>query len=120
MGHNVGISCDPEVSHKELDHDDRFICIGSDGIWDVMNSAEIVGLIFEKYTDSNNKEKIAEVVVNESRNRWEVINLYKQKLHSEKFQNKDGDRGTKMHNQAFFSIDDISTVICFFNIDEVK
>lgn len=117
MGHTVGVISDPEVSHKELDHDDRFIVIGSDGIWDVMNSAEIIGLVFEKSTESN-KDKIAEVVVNECRNRWEVINLYKQKLHTEKIQNKDGDKSGKIHSQPFFSIDDISSIVCYFNIEE--
>lgn len=100
-----------------MDHDDRFISIGSDGIWDVMNSAEIVGFIFEKSSESN-KDKIAEMVVNECRNRWEVINLYKQKLHNEKFQIKEGDKVTKIHSQPFFSIDDISSIVCYFNIEE--
>lgn len=117
MGHNVGIISDPEVSHKELDKEDKFIIIGSDGIWDVMNSAEIVGLVFDKYSESN-KDKIAEVVVNECRNRWDVINLYKQKLHNEKFQNKDDKAKGHSTHTPFFSVDDISTVICFFNIEE--
>ena len=81
-----------------------------------MNSAEIIGLAFEKSSESN-KDKIAEVVVNECRNRWEVINLYKQKLHSEKYQNKD-DKGGKIHSGPFFSIDDISAIVCYFNIEE--
>ena len=81
-----------------------------------MNSAEIIGLVFEKSSDSN-KDKIAEVVVNECRNRWEVINLYKQKLHNEKFQQKENEKG-KVHAQPFFSIDDISAVVCYFNIEE--
>lgn len=117
MGHSVGVIAEPEVSHKELNHDDRFICIGSDGIWDVMNSAEIVGLVFEKTSESS-KDKIAEIVVTECRNRWEVINLYKQKLHNEKFQSKD-DKSGKVHTQQpFFSIDDISAIVCYFNIEE--
>jgi len=115
LGHTVGVIADPEVSHKELDHDDRFIIIGSDGIWDVMNSAEVVGFVFEKSSESN-RDKIAEGMVNECRSRWEVINLYKQKLHNEKFQAKDNEKG-KMHSQPFFSIDDISAVICYFNIE---
>lgn len=116
LGHTVGVIPEPEVSHKELDHDDRFIVIGSDGIWDVMNSAEIVGLVFEKTTETS-KDKIAEQVVNECRNRWEVINLYKLKLHNEKLQQKETEKG-KVHSQPFFSIDDISSIVCYFNIEE--
>jgi integrin-linked kinase-associated serine/threonine phosphatase 2C len=115
LGHSVGVTSEPEVSYKELDHDDRFIVIGSDGIWDVMNSAEIVGLVFEK-TGELVKDKIADAVVSECRNRWELINLYKLKLHNEKSQNKDNDKGKA--NQPFFTIDDISAVVCYLNIDE--
>jgi len=83
FGHTVGVSAEPEISYKELDGEDRFIVIGSDGIWDVMNSAEVVGLIYEK-CDALGREKASESLVNECRNRWEVINLYKQKLQNEK------------------------------------
>ena len=34
---------------------DLFIVMGSDGIWDVMNSVEIVGYIFERTSDRNNR-----------------------------------------------------------------
>ena len=34
VAHEVGVSCEPEVFEKELDSDDHFIIIGSDGIWD--------------------------------------------------------------------------------------
>lgn len=117
FGHTVGVIPEPEVSHKELDHDDRFIVIGSDGIWDVMNSAEVVGYVFDKSNEAA-KEKIAENLVSECRNRWEVINIYKVKLHNEKIQQKDNDKANKIHAQPFFSIDDISAVVCYFNIEE--
>lgn len=116
LGHSVGVIPEPEVSHKEIDHDDKFIVIGSDGIWDVMNSAEVIGYIFEKTSEAT-KDKIAENVVNECRNRWEVINLYKVKLHNEKIQQKDNEKA-KLHSQPFFSIDDISSVVCYFNVED--
>ena len=48
VAHEVGVSCEPEVFEKELDSDDHFIVIGSDGIWDSMSSCEVVGFIFQK------------------------------------------------------------------------
>ena len=46
---------EPEIQHRELEHDDQFIVIGSDGIWDVMNSDEVCN--FVKQTE--NKEEAA-------------------------------------------------------------
>jgi hypothetical protein len=84
-----------------------------------MNSAEVVGLVFEKI-DQIGREKVAESCVNECRNRWEVINLYKQKLQNEKNQsNKDDKAATTRvaHTQQIFTIDDITSIVCFFNIE---
>ena len=46
--HNHGVISEPEITHKEIDSEDVFIVIGSDGIWDVMNSSEVVGFVFDK------------------------------------------------------------------------
>ena len=45
---NAGVSHFPEISYKLLEENDVFIVIGSDGIWDVMNSCKVVGYVFEK------------------------------------------------------------------------
>lgn len=121
FGHTVGVSDEPEISYKEIDADDKFVAIGSDGIWDVMNSAEIIGLIFEKLADHQTiqiKEKIAETIVTECRNRWEVINMYKQKLQNDK-NAKDGGQGKSNSTyQSSYTIDDITTVNCYFNLSD--
>ena len=54
VAHEVGVSCEPEVFEKELDSDDHFIVIGSDGIWDAMSSCEVVGFIFQKMEKNRN------------------------------------------------------------------
>jgi len=61
--HNHGVISEPEITHKEIDPDDKFIVIGSDGIWDVMNSSEVIGFIFDKI-DVYNKERICEELEN--------------------------------------------------------
>jgi integrin-linked kinase-associated serine/threonine phosphatase 2C len=117
FGHTVGVSEEPEISYKDIDGDDKFCVIGSDGIWDVMNSAEVVGLMFEKLSENYSKEKIAESVVNECRNRWEVINLYKQKLQNEK--NQKDNQGKSNISHGTYTIDDITTVNCYFSLDPI-
>jgi serine/threonine protein phosphatase PrpC len=79
-GHECGVGDEPQVSYRILEETDEFIVMGSDGIWDVMNSVEIVGYVFERINDRNNKverERIAEEIVEECRKRWIIINKFK-------------------------------------------
>lgn len=109
FGHSVGVSHEPEVSYKELDSEDKFVVLASDGVWDVMNSSEAVGFIFEK--DKLSKDKIPEELIMECRSRWEKVNDYKQKVVDLK--NKEADK--KRNFQGALSIDDITAVICFLD-----
>lgn len=118
FGHTVGISNSPEVSYKMLDEKDMFVVIASDGVWDVMNSPEVVGFLFDKMNKTPlwNRSRIAEDLVRECRFRWEQINGYKEKmfyemLSSEDFKTK-GTRPTSLKK----NIDDITAVICFLTI----
>lgn len=117
VAHEVGVSCDPEVFEKELDADDHFIVIGSDGVWDALSSCEVVGYIFSIM--ENNKDKAAEMLVNECRNRWEILNLFKQRFVSE-CNNKNQDEASKDRsgNQNVADIDDITSCILFINMEK--
>ena len=120
FGHTVGISHIPEVSYKMLEEQDYFIVIGSDGIWDVMNSAEVVGYVFEKIEKEITwaRQRIVEELVHECRNRWELINKYKEKLLLEKLSIKEENKvSTSVRPQIKQNIDDITGVICFFTVN---
>ena len=89
-GHECGVGDEPQVSYRILEETDEFIVMGSDGIWDVMNSVEIVGYVFERTTDKVNrvdKDKIAEEVVEECRKRWIIINKFKDNQVIERIKN---------------------------------
>ena len=75
MAHECGVSYEPEVIEKELDSDDKFIVIGSDGIWDVMSSPEVIGFIFDKI-ELERKEISSKLLVEECRNRSDIVNLF--------------------------------------------
>ena len=115
VAHQVGVSCEPEIFEKELDSDDHFIVIGSDGIWDAMSSCEVVGFIFQKM--ETNREQCATLLAEECRNRWELINLYKQKYIMEMNLNQDQNK-SKSSKSNMLDIDDITCVIDFLNIEK--
>lgn len=101
----IGLISVPEINHIELKPGDKFIVIASDGIWDVMNSAEVVGFVLQ----CPGQDSAAEMLVKEARQRWVDLNKAK------KVNNKIGDYPT-----ARRGIDDITVVIAFlvFAIDE--
>jgi integrin-linked kinase-associated serine/threonine phosphatase 2C len=45
LAKKIGIISEPEIHHIEIQKGDRFICLGTDGLFDVMNSAEVCGFI---------------------------------------------------------------------------
>lgn len=117
VAHEVGVSCEPEVFEKELDADDHFIVIGSDGIWDAMSSCEVVGYIFKKMDES--KELCAKMLAEECRNRWEALNIFKQKYILELNVGKENENEFKgSGDDTVIDIDDITCIICFINIEK--
>ncbi len=135
FGHTVGVSHFPEISYKLLEENDVFIVIGSDGIWDVMNSPEVVGYVFEKIEKEItwSRQRIVEELVQECRNRWELINIYKEKIIIEKMTAKEKEKENNSQNDnenmelnnntvktnrpmVRQNIDDITGVICFFGV----
>jgi serine/threonine protein phosphatase PrpC len=94
----VGLLSDPEIFHIEMRPGDRFIVIASDGVWDVMKSAEVVGYIL-KHPD---RETAAEGLVKEARGRWVKYNQQK------RWRNNISDYVT-----ARTGIDDITVVIAY-------
>ena len=80
QGHECVLGDEPQVSYRILEETDELIVMGSDGIWDVMNQVEIVGYVFERTSDRNNRvdrDRIAEEIVEEYRKRWIIINKFK-------------------------------------------
>jgi len=41
------VSCEPEISSHEIEADDDFVLLASDGIFDTMSNNEIIETIFE-------------------------------------------------------------------------
>lgn len=80
--------------------------IGSDGVWDVMSSAEVSGFVLK----FEQQEGVAEALVNECRARWDEMNKTK------KNNSKIGDLP-----YLKFGCDDITCVVAYLTfIDEME
>lgn len=42
---NVGVICDPEIREIELEEQDKFIIMASDGVWEFMSNREVMELV---------------------------------------------------------------------------
>jgi len=42
---SVGVVCDPEIREIELEHQDKFIIMASDGVWEFMSNWEVMELV---------------------------------------------------------------------------
>lgn len=104
----IGLISVPEIQHIELKRGDQFIVIASDGLWDVMSSAEVVGFVlYHQDVWVEGENVIAEKLVSEARGRWQELNAMK------KVNNKIGDYPT-----ARKGIDDISVIIAFIQFED--
>lgn len=105
----IGLISDPEIEIIDLISQDKFIVIGSDGIWDVMQSAEVCGFVETWDKNGNPREGCAEALVLEARKRWEQRN-------GEKRANKQkGGGGVGIGDLPFLKsgCDDITCVIAY-------
>jgi integrin-linked kinase-associated serine/threonine phosphatase 2C len=87
-----------------LEKGDKFVVMGSDGVWDVMSSAEVCGFI-NNYQLGN--ETCAEALLAECRVRWDEMNRLK------KTNSKIGDLP-----YLKFGCDDMTCVIAYLNFED--
>ena len=69
MGHSIGVVVDPEILEHFFDKEDKFIVLGSDGIWEFISNEEVVEIVKEYYLQ-NNIEGAIEHLYNEASKRW--------------------------------------------------
>ena len=58
-----------EILELDLDRDDKFIVLASDGVWEFLENDEIAGIVLP-FFKVKNAEKAAEAIVKESFQRW--------------------------------------------------
>ena len=41
----LGVTSEPEISWHDIGEEDDFLCLASDGLWDVLDPAEVAGMV---------------------------------------------------------------------------
>jgi serine/threonine protein phosphatase PrpC len=67
----VGVNAEPEILELDLQKDDKFIVLASDGVWEFMQNEDIAAIVMPFY-DKKNAEGAAEAVVRESYLKWKT------------------------------------------------
>ena len=49
VGHEVGVIVDPEIYEYEFVKEDKFIVVGSDGLWEFISNEEVVNIVKKFY-----------------------------------------------------------------------
>ena len=49
VAHSVGVSADPETRTFTLTHNDKFLVIASDGVWEFLSNEDVANIVFPFY-----------------------------------------------------------------------
>jgi serine/threonine protein phosphatase PrpC len=89
VAHSVGCSCEPEQTYTILTPNDKIVLMASDGIWEFLSNQQVASVVYPFY-ERDAPEAAANALVSAALAQW------------------------KRHSQ---SIDDITVVIIFLNVD---
>ena len=69
VAHLVGVTTIPEITEYYFNKEDKFIVLGSDGLWEFINSEECVQMVKNFYLE-NNVEAALTFLYKEASKRW--------------------------------------------------
>jgi serine/threonine protein phosphatase PrpC len=69
IAHSVGVSADPEVMRFELQPEDKFIIIASDGVWEFLSNEMIAKIVWPFYL-KNSPEQAGNAIVRAAATKW--------------------------------------------------
>eukprot|EP00798_Chlamydomonas_sp_ICE-L_P021266 gene21266-28186_t len=75
LAKTVGVIAEPEVLEYDLEAEDKYLVLVSDGVADMIDSDEIVQFVHGRVRSKQNVSQIAEDLVKEARGRWRAADL---------------------------------------------
>uniref|UniRef100_A0A7S4BIT3 PPM-type phosphatase domain-containing protein n=1 Tax=Chrysotila carterae TaxID=13221 RepID=A0A7S4BIT3_CHRCT len=69
LAKEVGVTSDPHITEMKLEAQDRFLIIGTGGVWKVLTPQEAVDLV----ANQHDAKQAAKKVIDEAKRRWEQL-----------------------------------------------
>ena len=69
VGAAAGVICIPEIKEFDLKAEDKYIIIGSDGVWEFISNVDAAEIVYPFYI-KNSAEGAADALVREAQRRW--------------------------------------------------
>ena len=73
IAHSIGVINEPEIKEFNIKNDDKFIIMGSDGVWQFLNNNDIINILFNKdinWKDDSMRENICKNIINKANNNF--------------------------------------------------
>jgi serine/threonine protein phosphatase PrpC len=67
-----------EIIEYEVQNDDEFLVIASDGIWEFMTNEDVARIARDPYYFKSAPEAAANALVKEAYKRWKIVRIYKE------------------------------------------
>lgn len=71
---SVGVSCEPEILEFAMTPEDKFIVLGSDGIFEFLTNEDVVKIVVP-YWKLGDPQSAADILVKEAHARWCTVSL---------------------------------------------
>lgn len=72
VAHQYGVSSDPELSIYEIQPEDQYIVIASDGVWEFLSNQEVVDTLLFGIQEDDYKKALGDLI-DHAHNQW-VLN----------------------------------------------
>ncbi len=69
VGEEIGINCIPEIKEHNLCPEDKFIILGSDGVWEHISNQEAAEVVYQYYIKDLPDDAVA-ALIKEAECRW--------------------------------------------------
>jgi serine/threonine protein phosphatase PrpC len=72
VAHSVGVTAEPDTLEFTLTHDDKFIVIASDGVWEFLSNEDVAQIVLPFY-EQNAPEAAANALVKAAFKKWKQV-----------------------------------------------
>lgn len=70
--HSIGVTNLPEVQTFKIDRNDKFIVIGSDGLWQYLNENDVGKITYANYLRDKDAEKASMELLEQAERAWKA------------------------------------------------